>query len=332
MRAATYDGKGGVEVIVLRDDVPDPDIGTDDALIEVAFAGLNRADVLERQGNYPVPRSGPFAIPGMEFSGTVRATGSRVKSVFEGDRVCGLVATGAHAQLVATNAFALSKVPEGVSLRDAAAIPEAFITAHDALFTRAGFALGETVLVHAVGSSVGLAAVALAKRAGGVTIGTSRTAEKLERASSCGLEIGVLLDDGWRGRVQAATNARGPDVILDFVGAPMLDGNLAVLAPGGRIVQIGTMGGTNASFHLGILLAKRAALHGTVLRSRPVEEKIALAKHFERALLPLFARGDPRAEVDRVFPLDELRAAHEYMESNANFGKIVIEVGGPRTP
>ena len=328
MRAATYDGKGGLEVIALRDDVPDPEIGSDDALIEVAFAGLNRADVLERQGNYPSPRSGRFVIPGMEFSGVVRATGSRVTNVFEGDRVCGLVAAGAHAQLLATNALAVSKLPEGVSLRDAAAIPEAFITAHDALFTRAGFALGETVLVHAVGSSVGLAAVALAKRAGGVTIGTSRTAEKLERAKESGLDVGVLLDDGWRGRVQAATNARGPDVILDFVGAPMLDGNIAVLAPGGRIVQIGTMGGTNASFHLGILLMKRAALHGTVLRSRPIEEKIAIAKHFERALLPLFARGELRAEIDRVFPLDDLRAAHEYMESNANFGKIVIAVGG----
>ena len=328
MRAATYDGKGGVEVIVVRDDVPDPEIGTDDALVEVAFAGLNRADVLERQGNYPSPRSGPSVIPGMEFSGVVRATGSRVTNVFEGDRVCGLVAAGAHAQLVATNALSLSKVPEGLSMRDAAAIPEAFITAHDALFTRGGFALGETVLVHAVGSSVGLASVSLAKRAGGVTIGTSRTAEKLERAKESGLDVGVLLDDGWRGRVQAATNARGPDVILDFVGAPMLEGNLAVLAGGGRIVQIGTMGGTHASFHLGILLMKRAALHGTVLRSRPIDEKIALAKHFEQALLPLFARGELRAEVDRVFPIDELRAAHEYMESNANFGKIVIAIGG----
>jgi NADPH:quinone reductase-like Zn-dependent oxidoreductase len=264
----------------------------------------------------------------MEFSGTVRATGSRVKSVVAGDRVCGLVQAGAHAALLAAQAMTLSKVPDGLSLRDAAAIPEAFITAHDALITRGGFALGQIVLVHAVGSSVGLAAVALVKRAGGVAIGTSRTTEKLERAKQHGLDHGFVLDDGWRGRVQAATNGRGADVILDFVGAPMLDGNLAVLAQGGRIVQIGTMGGAQATLHLGMLLAKRAALHGTVLRSRPLEEKIALAKHFERALLPLFALGELRAEVDRVFPLAELAAAHDYMESNANFGKIVIEVGG----
>jgi NADPH:quinone reductase-like Zn-dependent oxidoreductase len=328
MRAATYTGKGGLEVIVVRDDVPEPEVGTDDALVEVAFAGLNRADVLERQGNYPVLHRGAITIPGMEFSGIVRATGSRVTSVFAGDRVCGLVPTGAHAALLATNALTLSKVPEGVTLRDAAAIPEAFITAHDALVTRADFKLGEFVLVHAVGSSVGLAAVALVKRGGGVAIGTSRTADKLSRARGHGLDFGFLLDDGWRANVQVATNARGPDIILDFVGAPMLDENLGVLAPGGRIVQIGSMGGSQAHLHLGLLMAKRAALHGTVLRTRPIDEKIALAKHFERALLPLFVRGDLRAEVDRVFPLGELAAAHEYMESNANFGKIVLNVAG----
>jgi putative PIG3 family NAD(P)H quinone oxidoreductase len=325
VRAATYTGKGGVEVIALRDDVPDPEVGTDDALVEVAFAGLNRADVLERQGLYPMPKRA-IEIPGMEFSGVVRATGSRVTNVFEGDRVCGLVQTGAQAELLATNALTLSKVPDGLSMRDAAAIPEAFITAHDALFARGRFALGETALVHAVGSSVGLAAVALIKRTGGVAIGTSRTAEKLERAKEHGLDFGFLLDDGWRGRVHAATNGRGADVVLDFVGAGMLDGNLSVLATRGRIVQIGTMGGANVSVHLGLLMAKRGELHGTVLRTRPLEQKIAIAKDFERTQLPLFARRELRAEVDRVFPLAELAAAHEYMESNANFGKIVLEV------
>ena len=329
MRAATYTGKGGLEVIALRDDVPHPEVGTDDALVAVAFAGLNRADVLERQGHYPMPQQA-LTIPGIEFSGIVRETGSRVTNVFAGDRVCGLVQSGAHAELVAMQALTLAKVPDGVSLRDAAAIPEAFMTAHDALFTRAQFALGETALVHAVGSSVGLAAVALAKRAGGIAIGTSRSAEKLERAKAAhGLDFGFVLDDGWRGRVLAATGARGVDVILDFVGASMLEGNLAVLASRGRIVQIGTMGGAQASLHLGMLMAKRAELHGTVLRTRPLEEKIAIAKHFARALLPLFAGGSLRADVDRVFPLAELGAAHEYMESNANFGKIVIEIGGP---
>jgi NADPH:quinone reductase-like Zn-dependent oxidoreductase len=327
VRAATYTGKGGTEVIAIRDDVPDPFVGTNDALVEVAYAGLNRADVLERLGNYPIPPA-DVTIPGMEFSGVVRATGPRVTNVAPGDRVCGLVVSGAQAELLATNALALSKVPDDVSLRDAAAIPEAFITAHDALFTRAKFALGETALINAVGSSVGLAGVALVKRAGGIAIGTSRTTAKLERARDHGLDFGFVLDDGWRGRVLAATNARGVDVVLDFIGGSELDANVAVLAPTCRIVQIGTLGGATASIHLGQLMSKRAALHGTTMRLRPIDEKIAIAKHFERALLPLFARGELRAEVDRVFPLAELAAAHDYMESNSNFGKIVIELGG----
>jgi NADPH2:quinone reductase len=326
MRAATYAGKGGAGVIVLRSDVADPIPGTDDALVEVAFAGLNRADILERLGNYPMPAT-DLTISGMEFSGIVRATGSGVTNVVIGDRVCGLVKAGAQAEFVATNALTLSKVPDGVSLRDAAAIPEAFITAHDALFTNAGFALGETALINAVGSSVGLAGVALVKRAGGIAIGTSRTPAKLERSKEHGLDYGFLLDDAWRGRVQAATNARGVDVILDFIGATELDGNLSVLAPRGRIVQIGTLGGAQASFNLGLLMGKRGTIKGTTLRTRPLDEKIAIAKHFERALLPLFARGELRAEIDRTFPLADLAAAHAYMESNSNFGKIVLEIG-----
>jgi NADPH:quinone reductase-like Zn-dependent oxidoreductase len=326
MLAATYDGKGGIEVIVLRD-VPEPQMGTEDALVEVAFAGLNRADVLERAGQYPMPRM-PITIGGMEFSGTVKATGANVKNVKAGDRVCGLVPTAAHAQRLATNALTLSKIPDGIDLRTAAAIPEAFTTAHDALFAHASFGLGHIALVHAVGSSVGLAAVGLITRAGGVAIGTSRTADKLERARAHGLDHGFILDDGWRGLVQAATSGRGVDVILDFVGAPMLEGNLAVLATGGRIVQIGTMGGAQAQLHLGLLMAKRASIHGTVLRSRPLDEKIALAKTFERELLPMFARGELRPELDKTFALADIRAAHDYMESNASFGKITIAVSG----
>jgi len=326
MRGATYVGTGGIDVIELRDDLAEPELGSDDALIEVAYAGLNRADVLERRGGYAMPKS-DVVVPGIEFSGTVRAIGARVTSVAVGDRVCGLVATGAHAERVATNALTLSTIPTGVDLASAAAIVESFTTAHDALFARGRFALGEIALVHAVGSSVGLAAVALVKASGGLAIGTSRTPEKLDRAKAHGLDYGFVLDDNWVGRVHAATNARGADVILDFVGAPMLGPNLAVVAARGRIVQIGTMGGAQGSLNLGILLVKRAEIHGTVLRSRALDEKIALAKRFERELLPLFARGDLRAEVDRVFPLAQVRDAHEYMERDANFGKILIAIG-----
>ncbi len=324
MRAAVYEGTGGIEVIAIRA-VREPPVGDEDALVDVAFAGLNRADLLERQGRYPVPPS-DLSIPGIEFSGTVRAVGPRVTSLAPGDRVCGLVTAGAHAERLAAPALTLSKLPAGLALRDAAAVPEAFITAHDALFARAAFALGQTAVVHAVGSSVGLAAVGLIKRAGGQAIGLSRTPAKLERAARHGLDHAFLLDDGWVKRVWAATGGRGADVILDFVGAPTLDADLAALAQGGRIVQIGTLAGSSANLNLGILMFKRAALHGTVLRSRPLEEKIALAKQFGRELLPLFARGELRPEIDRVFPLTELGAAHAYMESNANFGKILISI------
>jgi len=324
MRAALYQGSGERDVIAVRD-VPDPIVGTDDALVRVAYAGLNRADILERQGKYAAPRA-DVTIPGLEFSGVVAAVGARVTNVAPGDRVCGLVQTGAHAELVALQALTLAKLPDGIDLRAAAAIPEAFITAHDALFSRARFGLGEYALVHAVGSSVGLAAVGLIKRAGGIALGTSRTVDKLERAASHGLASGFVLDDEWPALVQAAAGGRGADVILDFVGAPMLERNLRALAERGRIVQIGAMGGANATLPLGLLIAKRAELHGTMLRMRPLEEKIALAKHLQRALLPLFVRGDLRTEIDSVFPLDDLAGAHERMESNANFGKIVLAV------
>ncbi len=327
MRAAVYAGNGGTDVIQIRDDVAEPELGSDDAIVDVAFAGLNRADVLERRGLYAVP-PGAVPTPGMEYSGVVRAIGARVTSVAVGERVCGLVVSGAHAARLSANAGTLSKVPDELSLRDAAAIPEAFMTAHDALFTRGGFALGQTVVIHAVGSSVGLAATALAKAAGGVAIGTSRTPSKLERARDHGLAFAFLLDDAWVESVTAATGGRGADVILDFVGAPILDANLRALAPGGRIVQIGTMAGAAANVNLGILMVKRAALHGTVLRSRPLEEKVALAKFFTRALLPMFERGELRAEVDAVLPLDRLADAHAHMEADKNFGKIVIEIGG----
>jgi NADPH:quinone reductase len=324
MRAARYRGAGGLEVIAIED-VAEPEVGSDDALVAVAYAGLNRADVLERMGRYPSP-GGVGAIPGMEFSGIVRAVGSRVRCVAVGDRVCGLTGYGAHAELVAVPALTLVPVPEGVSLRDAGAIPESFTTAYDALFARGRFGLGEVCLVHAVGSSVGLAAAALAQRAGGFVIGTSRTTDKLERARSHGMDVGVVLGDGWVERVRAAAGGRGVDCVMDFVGGATMNGNLAVLALGGRIVQIGTLGGAKVDVDLGMLMSRRGTIVGTMLRSRPLDEKIALAREFSTRLMPLFARGALQAEVDRVVPLAQIADAHRAMEANENFGKIVIGV------
>lgn len=329
MRAVVYEGTGGVEVIALRD-IPEPELGSDDALVEVAYAGLNRADVLERAGRYGAGPRAAQVRAGLEFSGVVRELGSsRVSAVAVGDRVCGLVTAGAHAEAVAAHALTLSHVPDEIDLATAAAIPEAYLTAHDALFARGGFALGETVLVNAVGSSVGLAAVALAKRAGGFTLGTSRSELKLARAKElAGLDVGILYEGGWPEAVDAATAGNGVDLVLDFIGGPALAHNVSVLASGGRIVQIGTLGGAQASLPLGPLMAKRATLTGTVLRSRPLDEKIALARGFARYLLPLFARGELHAQIDEIYPLAEIGAAHERMEANANFGKILLAVRG----
>jgi putative PIG3 family NAD(P)H quinone oxidoreductase len=324
MRAVTYEGAGDPGVIRIAE-VAAPQPGSDDAQVAVAYAGLNRADILERKGHYPSPL-GPGAIPGLEFSGIVRAIGANVKAVAVGDRVCGLVPGGAHAELLVTNAQTLAPVPAGLSLEAAAALPEAFLTAHDALFARGNFALGQTVLIHAVGSSVGLAAIALAHDAGGTTIGTSRTPEKLERAMGHGLDTAIVLDDAWPERVRAATGGRGVDLVLDFIGAPILEANIGLLVTGGRIVHIGTLGGNKGTFALGPLMAKRASMIGTVLRSRPLDERIALARVFATRLSPLFARGALRPEIDRVVPLERVAEAHQAMEDNANFGKILIAI------
>jgi putative PIG3 family NAD(P)H quinone oxidoreductase len=324
MRAIAYEGAGGAEIIRLRD-MPAPEPGSDDALVAVAYAGLNRADILERMGFYPSPL-GQGATPGLEFSGVVRAIGSNVKTVRPGDRVFGLVPGGAHAEILIANALTLAPVPDGLSLESAAALPEAFMTAYDALFARGGFALGQSVLIHAAGSSVGLAATALAKRAGGTTLGTSRTPEKLRRAAAHGLDVAIPLDDAWTSQVLDATGGRGVDLVLDFIGAPILEKNVAVLCSGGRIVQIGTLGGAKATVALGPFMQKRATLVGTVLRSRPLDERIAMTRAFATRLVPLFASGELRAEIDRTFPIEQMADAHRRMEANENFGKIVLEV------
>jgi len=327
MRAAVYTGHGGGEVIGLRQ-VDPPKCGSDEIVVTVAYAGLNRADLLERSGRYVAPErpAGAPVVGGLEFAGIVHTLGANVATLSVGDRVCGLVPVGAHAEVLATHALTVARVPNGVDLAQAAAIPEAFITAHDALFTLGNLTFGDVALVHAIGSSVGLAALALAKAAGATVLGTSRTADKLARARAHGLDHGVVLDDGWPETVRSEVGTRGVDVIIDFLGATAFDRNVAVLAPRGRIVLVGTLGGTRGEINTGAFLGKRASLIGTVLRSRGLDERIALARDFERRLLPRFASGELRATIDRIFPLAELADAHAYMEQNRNFGKVLIAI------
>ena len=326
MRAAVYTGVGGPEVIRIAD-VPRPDFGPEQALVRVQASALNRADVMQRQGQYPAPPGAPREIPGLEFSGVVEAVGEGVVTAQPGQRVFGIAAGGGQAEYLVSHERLLVPVPENLDPIQAAAVPEAFITASDALFTQAGLAPGERVLIHAVGSGVGTAAVQLARAAGCTVIGTARTPDKLERCAPLGLELGIDSSRQEFAEVVAQhTDGRGVHVCIDFVGGPYLGKNLAALATKGRLVLVGLLGGAQTSIGLGILLGKRVRVVGTVLRARPLEEKAAATQLFAERVVPQLARGLIRPVVDRVFPLEDLAEAHRYMESDQNFGKIVIAV------
>ena len=326
MRAAVYTGVGGPEVIRIAD-VPRPDFGPEQALVRVQASALNRADVMQRQGQYPAPPGAPREIPGLEFAGVVEAVGDGVTTVQPGQRVFGIAAGGGQAEYLVSHERLLVPVPENLDPIQAAAVPEAFITASDALFTQAGLAPGERVLIHAVGSGVGTAAVQLARAAGCTVIGTARSPDKLERCAPLGLELGIDSSRQEFAEVVAQhTDGRGVHVCIDFVGGPYLATNLAALATKGRLVLVGLLGGAQTSIGLGILLGKRLRVVGTVLRARPLEEKAAATQLFAERVVPQLARGLIRPVVDRVFPLEDLAEAHRYMESDQNFGKIVIAV------
>jgi len=323
MRAVVISEAGGPEVLVLRE-VPEPSPQPHEVRVAVQAVGLNRADVLQRMGRYPAPPGVPSDIPGLEYSGVVEALGDAVQSWSEGDRVMGIVGGGACAEKLVVPADQLLPVPAGVELVAAAAIPEAFMTAWDALLVQGELRSGETALIHAVGSGVGTAAVQLAHRQGARVVGTSRTPEKLERCRELGLDIGVVgAPDWWKGVLDALGEDR-VDGILDLVGGSMLDGNLRVLAPRGRVVVVGLLGGARGEIALHRLLALRATLRGTVLRSRGAEEKAALARGFVREVLPGFEDGGLRPLIDNHVPMESIAEAHSELEGNGTFGKLIV--------
>jgi len=324
MRAVVIREPGDPDVLELRE-VPRPEPGPGEAVVRVASSGLNRADLLQRRGRYPVPKGYPQDIPGLELSGTVEAVGEGVTAVQPGDPVMGILGGGGYAEYAMSPAETLVPIPEGMDPVVAGAVPEVYMTAFDAAFLQEGLAPGETLLVHAIGSGVGTAALQLARRIGAVVIGTSRTPEKLERAAELGLRHGVLAEDAWPDRVLEITGGRGVDVVLDLVGGPYLPGNQKVLAVRGRHIVVGVPAGAEAGIDLRMLMGKRASIRGTVLRARPLPEKVALADAFTRDVLPGFGSGELAPVIDRVFPAAEAAAAHAYMEANQNFGKILLE-------
>jgi putative PIG3 family NAD(P)H quinone oxidoreductase len=297
--------------------------------VRVHAAGLNRADILQRLGHYPAPPGYPQNIPGMEFAGEVESIGDAVRAWKVGDRVFGITAGGAQAELVVVPESNLARVPADLDWVKAGSMPEVFITAHDALFTRAGLHMGERVLIHAAASGVGTAAIQVAHAAGATVYGTSRTADKLQRIHELNLGLDKSVAVGGQPSnfveaVQKWTNGAGVDVILDLVGGNYLAANLEALALRGRLICVGTMAGAKSEIDLGLLLRKRAIIIGTMLRGRSIEEKAEATRLFASSVLPLVSRGAIRPVIDRVYPVDEIRDAHERMESNQSFGKIVL--------
>lgn len=324
MRAICIREPGGPEVLELREQ-PDPLPGPGELGIKVHATALNRADLLQRRGLYPAPPDSPADIPGLEFSGVVESLGPRCTRFKVGDKVMGVVGGGGYAERLTIHERAAVRAPAGMDLAQAAAVPEAYFTAFDAMVLQAGLRSGERLLIHAVGSGVGTAAVQLARFIGARALGTARTEDKLRKAQRLGLETAILAKDGkFAEEVKKATSGAGVDAVLDLVGGAYLEENLRALAPKGRQVVVGLVAGASAPLNLGVLLAKRLEIRGTVLRSRPLEEKIAVAQAFERQVLPGLDSGVLRPVVDEVLPMTEVQQAHRRMESNDTFGKLVL--------
>lgn len=298
-------------------------------LIRVMAAGLNRADLLQRRGFYPAPPGVSPDVPGLEFAGVVHEVGDCVAAELMGRRVMGIVAGGAMATHLIVPASLCMPIPEHVAFHEAAALPEAFLTAYDALRTQAALRVGESVLIHAAGSGVGSAAVQLAAAMGAEVIATSRTPHKLERATALGADQVILVEEGRFADAVRAGAGGGADVILDFVGGAYLAENLSALAPRGRLVVIGLLGGAKGALPLGVLLAKRAHVIGTVLRSRPLEEKEALVTGFLEECGEWIESGRLRAVIDRRMPMAEIRDAHRRLASNETLGKLILEWPAP---
>lgn len=327
MKAVFYDGAGGPEVMVLKE-VPAPVPADGEVLIDVAAAGLNRADVQQRRGVYPPP-PGASEIPGLEVSGRIAAVGPGVAGFAPGDEVCALLAGGGYAEQVAVPAGQVLPVPEGVDLATAAALPEVAATVFSNLFMAAGVQAGESVLIHGAAGGIGTMAVQLVRAFGAVPMVTAGSQAKLDVVRSLGAEVLInYREEDFVARVKDATGGRGADVILDVVGAKYLARNLEALATAGRLVVIGLQGGAKAELNLGLLMSKRAAVIATTLRARPAEEKAAIMRAVAEHVWPLIASGEVAAQVDRTFPLAEAAAAHEYFDSGDHVGKVLLSVGG----
>jgi putative PIG3 family NAD(P)H quinone oxidoreductase len=329
MKAVVITRFGGPEVLEIQE-VEAPQPGADEVLVRVRSTALNRADLLQRAGGYAPPPDAPQNIPGLEFAGEVAELGANAHRWSKGDRVMGIVGGGAHAEFVTAHQDAVAAVPANLDLSVAGAIPEVFITAHDAL-QQAAFKAGENVLVHAVGSGVGLAATQLVKALGGRAFGTSRTPDKIERAKEFGLESGYAVPEPnaltkLAAFAESATGGHGFDVVLDLNGGPYFAASLEAMSLKGRLILIGGVAGGKTEVALYQILRKRLHIIGTVMRARSLQEKISITNSFSSDVVPLLAQGAVRPVIDSVFPIEQVQDAHRRLESNESFGKAVLTV------
>jgi putative PIG3 family NAD(P)H quinone oxidoreductase len=329
MWAVVITRPGGPEVLELRE-VERPEPGTGEVLVRVRATALNRADLMQREGRYPPPPGAPADIPGMEFAGEVAALGAGAREWNEGDPVFGITGGGAYAEYLVAHERTVVAIPAPLDWTAAAAVPEAFITAHDALVTQAAVRTSERVLIHAVGSGVGLAASQLARAVGAIPFGTSRTQDKIDRARDFGLEDGVTLGGDLGTLAEAVsrwTDGRGIDVVLDLVGGSYVQAGVEALALRGRLILIGTVAGAQTPLDLRRVLTRRLTIRGTMMRARPLEEKILATRAFASEVVPLLARNIVVPVIDSVFSLSQIAEAHRHLESNATFGKVVVVMG-----
>jgi putative PIG3 family NAD(P)H quinone oxidoreductase len=323
MRAVIASEPGGPEVLTVTE-LPDPEPGPDEVVVDVAATAVNRADTLQRQGKYPPP-PGASDVLGLECSGTVAAVGEGVEAWQVGDEVCALLAGGGYAEKVLVPAGQVMPLPQGVDLVTAGALPEVACTVWSNVFMVAGLQPGETLLVHGGAGGIGNLAIQLAKALGARVITTAGSPAKLDLCRELGADVAVSYrDQDFVEEVKAATGGRGADVILDNMGAKYLDRNISALATKGRLVIIGMQGGVKGELNIGKLLAKRGAVIATSLRSRPVEEKAAICAAVAEHVWPLVADGSVRTVVHAKLPLEQAAEAHRLMESGEHVGKIIL--------
>lgn len=323
MRAVVIEEPGGPEALRWTE-VDDPTPAPGEVLLDVVASAVNRADIMQRMGYYPPPAGAP-PYPGLECSGRIAALGEGVEGWQVGDEVCALLAGGGYAERVAVSAGQLLPVPEGVSLADAAALPEVTCTVHSNVFTIGGLRSGESLLVHGGASGIGTVAIQLARHFGAHVLCTAGSSDKLARCREFGAEVAInYREEDFAARVKEETEGRGADVILDIVGAKYLSGNVSALATGGRLVVIGLLGGRKGEIDLGKMLAKRAAVYATSLRARPSAEKAEIVAGVRAHVWPAIAAGALKPVVDRRFPMSDAGEAHRVVEASEHVGKVVL--------